>query len=175
MCHSQKPGLGLIGDAVFGMLDIASGKDWGEVGVEFGKKALTVMATAKLDTAFGGMNASIETMSAGIGKTLAQTGVGFLPGTVTNTVTSMVNSVTYSADGGWGFDTDALGKSVVSGLAGSAVQAVQTATSGLINIGSEGLTGTALKNTSAMSNFFGGLAGQGGECCSRRGLHAERA
>jgi hypothetical protein len=100
-------------------------------------------------------------MAAGIDKTLSQMGAGFLQGMVTNTVTSTINSVTYSADGGWGFDSDGFGKSVMSGLAGSAVQAVQTATSGLINIGIEGLTGGALKDTSAMSNFLGGLAGQG--------------
>jgi hypothetical protein len=115
--------------AVFGIMDLASGKDLGEVGVEFGKKALASMATAKLNTAFGGLNAGIDSMSAGIGKTVSQMGAGFLQGTYTSMVTSGINSVTYSAKDGWGFDSDGFSKGVVSGLVGSAVQAVQTATS----------------------------------------------
>ncbi|MDR1231489.1 MAG: hypothetical protein LBK61_08830, partial [Spirochaetaceae bacterium] len=99
-------GLGLIDDAVFGIMDLASGKDALEVGVAFGKKALTAVATAKLNTAFGGLNAGIDGMAAGIDKTISQMGAGFLQGTVTSMATSTINSVTYSADGGWGFDSD---------------------------------------------------------------------
>jgi gas vesicle protein len=159
---------------VFGILDIASGKDPLEVGVAFGKKALATAATVGLNTAFGGLDAGIEAMTDGIEKTVTRAGVDFLQGTLTNITTGTINSVTFSAKDGWGFDSEAYKKSVKSGLAGSAVQAVQTVTGGLFDAGIKGLAGgapdgsklkTLVENapggTTAMSNFLGGLAGQG--------------
>ncbi|MDR1467951.1 MAG: M23 family metallopeptidase [Spirochaetaceae bacterium] len=100
-------------------------------------------------------------MTAGLEKTIGQTALGFMQGTMTNIATSTINSVTYSSKKGFGFDGEAFGKSIQAGLVNSAVQATQTVTGGLINTGIEGLTGKALGDTSAMSNFVSGLAGQG--------------
>jgi hypothetical protein len=154
--------MGLIDDAAFALLDGALGyKGWDQAGVEFGKKAAVTAVTTGLNIGFGGMNASIGGMTAGLDKTIAQAAGGFMQGTLTNLTTSAISSITYSADGGFGFDTKAFGQSLQAGLVGSLVQGAQTAASGLINIGIEGLTGNALANTSKMSNFIGGLAGQG--------------
>ena len=153
--------IGLIDDAAFALLDGAMGyKGWDQAGVEFGKKAAVTAATTGLNIGFGGMNAAIDGMSAGLDKTIAQAAGGFTQGSITNMATSAINSVTYK-DGEFGFDTKGFGQSVQAGLAGSLVQGVQTAAGGLINIGIEGLTGNALFDTSKMSNFIGGLAGQG--------------
>jgi hypothetical protein len=154
--------VGLIDDAVFGIMDGVGGyKGWDEVGVEFGKKVLTTAASTGLSIRFSGANAAIKGMAAGVDKTISQMAVGFMQGTYNSLASSAVNSITYSAKDGFGFSSDGFGKSVMSGLASSLVQATQTATSGLIDIGIEGLTDDALGDTSAMSNFVGGLAGQG--------------
>jgi hypothetical protein len=89
---------------------------------------------------FKGVNAAAGGLAAGLDKTIQQTALGFMQGTMTNMITSTINSVTYSSEGGFGFDSGAFGKSVQAGLVSGAVQAAQTIMGGLINTGIEGLT-----------------------------------
>jgi hypothetical protein len=162
--------VGLIDDAVFGIMDVAGGyKEWTEVGVEFGKKALSTAASSKISELFKGVDATVGEMTAGLEKTIAKTGLGLTQGTMTNIATSPINSVTYSAKNGLGFDSDAFSKSIQAGLVSGAAQVTQTVTSGLLgNINLKDGNGITLNghtfdtnSIQKLNNFTGSLAGAG--------------
>ncbi|MBN2049758.1 MAG: hypothetical protein JW760_04885, partial [Spirochaetales bacterium] len=146
--------LGLVDDAVFTTADVDEGlMTWDEGLVSFGK---TVAASA-VNSFIPGV--STEGMSV-FGAAMAAMGNRF----VTNMATGVIGSLTYSSDGGWGFDGQAYADSLVgeAALSGYAGSLFSTYTSGTITGAMDGLN----------EGFYGSLADLGGEVAGKAAEYA---
>ena len=159
-------------DFVFAALDLAGGyKSWSEVGVEFGKNVLTNTVSAAAGSLFNGVSGSASAFlgsggvsgifSEGIGGALwsgLSTGAQVF---TSGTINSVINSVTYSDHGGFGFSVD----SFLEGLKQSAISAASFSAgsfaTGIMNLGLNGFVDDLLKDGSKLSTLTGGLVSQG--------------
>ncbi|MDR0447131.1 MAG: hypothetical protein LBH07_00510, partial [Treponema sp.] len=155
---------------------------WGEVGVEFGKSAVTGALNTAGGVLFSGFGHTLDGASkfAGLTKNLTDlagpgfSGVAaktFMTGVQTlstGTVTSAVSAVTYN-NGEFGWSRDIFGAGMKNGLISTAISGTSTFTSGMMGFWNTGdnaskLTGFSNKNINdvgTFNNFLGGLAGQG--------------
>ena len=158
-------------DLLFAALDLAGGyKSWGEVGMEFGKNVIINVASAAVGSVFNGVGGAASSflntggisgiVSGGIGGALWKGLSAGVQVFTTGTISSAIGSVTLDQDG-LGFSTDnfkeGIKQSAISALAFSA----GTFTSGIMNLGLEGFTGSLFRDGSKLSQLAGGLASQG--------------
>jgi hypothetical protein len=162
--------INLSDDASFGMMDVAGGyRRADEALFDFGKKALSGATTTAIGGAFGGLTSLINdsTFTGVIGKTV-------LKGTelfTSSLASSAIAGVTYSHDGGWGYDSDVFGESLfgAEALAGYASGMASTFATGALGLSDlRDANGYALGDkvfdTGSIASFngvVGSLAGQG--------------
>ena len=124
----------LVDDAVFFALDTGFGyKRFDEAGFEFGKKALVTASSSAIGTVFGGVGqvqgiTGVMTGKIGsqIGRTAVQTLMTGTQAAISGTVTSALNGIQYSREGGWSYS----GTAFTGGLAemGTSVLSSMTST-----------------------------------------------
>jgi hypothetical protein len=143
-------GLGLTDDLVFAALDIGvDGQDFGEVAFGFGQKALVSVGSSMIGGAMGGFGEGLGTstesffnkgFSEVFGETMFGQGMQSLTTAVAqNTFSGLANSVTYSAGGNWGFDSNTFKQSLYG----------QNALAGYMGSFAEGAFGDSIKSSFA--------------------------
>jgi hypothetical protein len=138
-------------------MDLASGKDALEVGVAFGKKALTAAVSTAAQGLFNGVGTAgmkaAEVSKTGliakavdkaaskgvdaVGTKIIETGLKAVQTMATGTINSAVNAVTYKIDpdtgkGNFGFDGGAFKSGVASAAVSAGASIVQTITAGAL-------------------------------------------
>jgi hypothetical protein len=101
------------------------------------------------------------------GSKIIETGLRAVQTMATGTINSAVNAVTYSADGGWGFDSDGFKSGVASAAVSAGASVVQTITAGVLGSVNnstvnthEGFSAANKINAGDFANFVGGIAGE---------------
>jgi len=170
-------GVGLVDDAIFGLLDGTSGyKKWEEVGLDFGKKVASAAVNLAIGGAFNGFSAvpgstemgglfgSMKGLASGlptsgIGSVIGKTVLGGMQTMTTSLASSAINAFQWDGQGiSW--SGDAFGQGVQGGLISMASGMASTFVGGALNLGLEGFHGNLYGNGTALSNLVGGLAGQ---------------
>jgi hypothetical protein len=137
--------INMVDDAVFAALDAAGGyKDGLEVGVAFAKKAATSFVSGLVSAGFSGINIPglekitglTEKLTGGIDnsflQTLAKTGMTGVQSMTTGTISSVINSVSYTRGIGFGFSTDTLMSGLDGAWKSAVASSVGTFTSGML-------------------------------------------
>ncbi|MBU0927205.1 MAG: hypothetical protein KKA67_05610 [Spirochaetes bacterium] len=172
-------------DALFGALDVGGGyRSWEEAGLAFGKRAASSAVAVIGGQAFGSVMGSAASTAAdgaavaatglmagtGIGGAVSRTIWGGMQNISSSLATSAIDAVTleYDTDAngnrvfkGLGWSGDAFRAGVGSGLASALSGAASGLTSGALSDSLEGFAGRAYSGGAALSEFVGGLAGQG--------------
>ncbi len=154
--------LSLADDALFGLADVAGGyKEGSAVALEFGKKALVGFGTAAIGGVFGTNNAFGDAFGfdawLGIGEKNV-IGQALLAGTqaiTSNAFSGAGNAISYSDQGGWGWDSrtfagSLVGRQAFAGFVGETV-------SGAIGVT---LAGATDKFTEGLATLAAGLGGE---------------
>ncbi|MDR0602062.1 MAG: hypothetical protein LBG42_06730, partial [Treponema sp.] len=164
-------------DLVFNTLDAVGGyKTWDEAGFAFGKAVLISAASNAVSGVFNGVSgvsggffaqgAGLTGITAGAagsaaGKAVVQTAMKGMETITSTLVTSALNGVTYSRNGGWGYSTETFFQGV-EGLPSSLLSGMtSTFTTGMMNRGLEGFTKSLYVDGTKLSGLAGSLAGQG--------------
>ncbi len=173
--------INLADDAVFLMADVAGGlKSWAEVGVEFGKKAAISAATSLVNVGINGVGGKmvdgVEQIGGFTGKigglasvipqegfsnVIGSTALAGLSALSNGAITSSVNAIQYSDEGGFGWSQDAFDAGMSGAWMSAATGMTSAFVSGGLNLGMEGFYGEINKNGRTLSNLTGSLAGQG--------------
>jgi len=162
--------INLADDAAFGLMDVAGGyKKADEALFDFGKKALTSVASTAIGGAFGGLSSKMTDTGIGgvIGKTMLKGMELFSSGLASGAIAG----ISYSHSGGWGYNYDAFaenafGEGALAGYASG--MASSFATGVLSSLDLQDANGYALDDTSfdtkriaSFNGIMGSLAGQG--------------
>jgi len=152
--------INLADDAVFGALDIAGGyKAWEEAGLDFGKKAATAAVNFFGGNLFSGAMAQAADMS-GLDAIVGKAALGGIRTAATGFTSSAIQATTWNQEGiGWSSRSFAEG--VTGTLAEVLAGGASGLSSGIMDLGLEGYTGSVYSNGTALSGFTGALAGQG--------------
>jgi len=163
-----------VDDLVFAALDVSFGyKSWGEVGVEFGKQLLMNTVNSAASVFFGGIKGFGEgtflgsggfsglVTAKGIGGVAFKTFSTGLQSFTTGTINSLIASVTYSDNEGFGFSKKSFSSGVINAGIGSLSAMTGTFTSGILDMGLTGFVGDLFKNGQKLNTLAGGLASQG--------------
>ncbi|AEJ19217.1 M23 family metallopeptidase [Gracilinema caldarium] len=153
--------LNLADDAVFTMLDVGGGyKSWEAAGLEFGKKALSSAVNVGVGQVFSPAVTALNS-TPGVSGVIGRTMVGGMQSFTTSTASSAINAITWDAEHGLGWSSDAFNAGVQGGLISAATGMTSSFTSGMLNLGLEGFVGSTYANAATLSNTIGSLAGQG--------------
>ncbi|MCX7038347.1 MAG: M23 family metallopeptidase [Spirochaetes bacterium] len=154
--------LSLTDDALFGLADVAGGyKEGSAVALEFGKKAVVGFGTAAIggllgtNDAFGKAFGFDAWLGIGEKNVIGQTLLAGTQAVTSNAFSGAVNAISYSDQGGWGWDSRVFAGSLVSrqAFAGYVGQTVSRA------IGVT-LAGATDKFTEGLATLAGGLGGE---------------
>jgi hypothetical protein len=149
--------INLSDDLLFGAMDLAGGyKSIEEVGLDFGKKALTTVASSAIGAAAQGggtlthavgetgtktMDIFVtqglsglikEGAGSGISNVVGQAMLAGVQSITTSTVTSAVNAVTWDKEQGLGWSSDVFAAGVQSGITNMAVSMTSSFTTGML-------------------------------------------
>ncbi|MDR2842458.1 MAG: hypothetical protein LBV52_04595, partial [Spirochaetaceae bacterium] len=144
----------LADDVAFALLDGMHSNDWGQAGIEFGKKALTTAITTGAGAVMNGVQGASSGIFAGgglVGKATANIGNTFgktMLGATLNTMSSIatgvtntaINSLTYSKENGFGYSVENLYGGLNGVMQGAAVSMAQGLTQGLLESATLGNT-----------------------------------
>ncbi|OHD19253.1 MAG: hypothetical protein A2Y37_07140 [Spirochaetes bacterium GWB1_60_80] len=179
-------GVGLVDDAIFGLLDGTSGyKKWEEVGLDFGKKVASAAVNLAIGGVFNGFAAApgsdavgklfgkVEGLASslptsGIGSVIGKTMLGGMQTMTTSLANSAINAFQWDGQGiSW--SGDAFGQGVQGGLISMASGMASTFVGGSLGLANL-YDGNAVslssnifntQNISAFNGLMGGLAGAG--------------
>jgi len=165
--------LNSVDDFVFSALDISGGyKSLGEAGFEFGKALLSNTVSAVSGAVFNGVQGVSSSFfnSGGISALVAESGFDRVMGKTitsgintitTGTINSLVASVSYDDRSGFGFSGDFFAQSLRGNIGSAFSGMTGTFTSGLMDLGLEGLTKDFSVRGQKLSALTGGLASEG--------------
>ncbi|ADN02955.1 hypothetical protein STHERM_c20200 [Spirochaeta thermophila DSM 6192] len=157
--------LGLLDDVVFAVADIGAGKDAGQVLLGLGKKVVSTGVSAGIGAVYGGLGETLATQTTGLGRVVGTTVLNVHQEVVTNAAVGAINAVELG-EGGLRWNAEAFKESVVGkdALIGYAAGVVQTATVGLLDLGTYGVLDDGRGRkwrtwSSQLHGIVGGLAG----------------
>ena len=166
--------LGLVDDALFSVMDIGiEGKDAGEVALSFAKSAVMNELSAGIGAAGNGIGKAVEKIGSTAGKIAANAAWSATSSYVTSVAGSYVNSLNYSAEGGWSMNWEEANQSWYS--ANTVAGTVSSALTAGLNTGTAAKLKSMGDKGAAIQKFYGGAINIGVSAAGKAaeyGVHA---